>query len=263
MRAPASTIWPARKRAAASNGATAFTGCSPRRLPSRRARCSRPISMPSPRSIRPARWSPIPARRRSCARCCGRRIGWSPASSSRTPRPRWRAISRGDRRAKAIAIDGWTALNAYVPPKERRGLVLIDPPFEQPGDFARLARALEAAHRKWPGGIYLLWYPIKERASTGCAGAAPAAFGHREDPSRRARASPRRATPSRLTRLRSDRGQSALDARARARGPAAGARRHPLGRRQARHSRSIGSPAKSSFATFPQPWISLLLLGWL
>jgi 23S rRNA (adenine2030-N6)-methyltransferase len=71
----------------------------------------------------------------------------------------------GDRRCKAIAIDGWTALNAYVPPKERRGLVLIDPPFEDAGDFPRLAHALEAAHRKWTGGIYLLWYPIKEQAA--------------------------------------------------------------------------------------------------
>jgi 23S rRNA (adenine2030-N6)-methyltransferase len=69
----------------------------------------------------------------------------------------------GDRRSKAITIDGWTALNAYVPPKERRGLVLIDPPFEDPGDFPRLAQALEAAHRKWASGSYLLWYPIKER----------------------------------------------------------------------------------------------------
>jgi 23S rRNA (adenine2030-N6)-methyltransferase len=71
----------------------------------------------------------------------------------------------GDRRSKAVAIDGWTALNAYVPPKERRGLVLIDPPFEDPDDFPRLAHALEAAHRKWAGGTYLLWYPIKERAA--------------------------------------------------------------------------------------------------
>jgi 23S rRNA (adenine2030-N6)-methyltransferase len=71
----------------------------------------------------------------------------------------------GDRRSKAVAIDGWTALNAYVPPKERRGLVLIDPPFEDPDDFPRLALALEAAHRKWAGGTYLLWYPIKERAA--------------------------------------------------------------------------------------------------
>jgi 23S rRNA (adenine2030-N6)-methyltransferase len=72
----------------------------------------------------------------------------------------------GDRRSKAVAIDGWTALNAYVPPRERRGLVLIDPPFEDPGDLPRLAQALEAAHRKWPGGTYLLWHPIKERAAS-------------------------------------------------------------------------------------------------
>ena len=62
-----------------------------------------------------------------------------------------------------IAIDGWTALNAYVPPKERRGLVLIDPPFEDSGDFSRLAQGLEAAHHKWANGIYMLWYPIKTR----------------------------------------------------------------------------------------------------
>jgi 23S rRNA (adenine2030-N6)-methyltransferase len=70
----------------------------------------------------------------------------------------------GDRRAKAIAIDGWTALAAYVPPTERRGVVLIDPPFEQPGEFARLVQGLAAAHRKWPTGIYLIWYPIKDLA---------------------------------------------------------------------------------------------------
>jgi 23S rRNA (adenine2030-N6)-methyltransferase len=70
----------------------------------------------------------------------------------------------GDARAKAIAIDGWTALTAYVPPVERRGVVLVDPPFEQPGEFARLAQGLAAAHRKWPSGIYLLWYPIKDTA---------------------------------------------------------------------------------------------------
>jgi 23S rRNA (adenine2030-N6)-methyltransferase len=72
---------------------------------------------------------------------------------------------RRDPRSKAVAIDGWTGLNAYVPPKERRGLILIDPPFEDAGDFPRLAHGLAAAHRKWPSGIYLLWYPIKERAA--------------------------------------------------------------------------------------------------
>ena len=73
------------------------------------------------------------------------------------------AVLRGDRRAKALAIDGWTAIGAYVPPKERRGLVLIDPPFEERADFTRLAEALGVAHRKWSTGTFLLWYPIKTR----------------------------------------------------------------------------------------------------
>jgi 23S rRNA (adenine2030-N6)-methyltransferase len=67
------------------------------------------------------------------------------------------------RHAKAIEIDGWVALNAYVPPNERRGLVILDPPYEQPDDFARLAAGLAAAYRKWPTGIYAAWYPIKGR----------------------------------------------------------------------------------------------------
>jgi 23S rRNA (adenine2030-N6)-methyltransferase len=67
-----------------------------------------------------------------------------------------------DRRVKTIAIDGWTALTAYIPPKERRGLVLIDPPFEERGEYARLADALGAAVRKWPTGSFLAWYPVKD-----------------------------------------------------------------------------------------------------
>ena len=68
-----------------------------------------------------------------------------------------------DRRIKTVAIDGWTALNAYVPPSERRGIIVVDPPFEQAQDFTRLAHGLETAYRKWASGIYLLWYPIKGR----------------------------------------------------------------------------------------------------
>ena len=71
---------------------------------------------------------------------------------------------RGDTRIKTLEIDGWTALGAYVPPTERRGLVLVDPPFEEDGDFFRLARGLAAAHRKWATGIFTLWYPIKRRS---------------------------------------------------------------------------------------------------
>lgn len=73
---------------------------------------------------------------------------------------------RGDPRVKAIAIDGWTALNAYVPPRERRGLVLIDPPYEEPGEFERLTLALAGAHRKWSIGTFIAWYPIKDRRET-------------------------------------------------------------------------------------------------
>ena len=79
---------------------------------------------------------------------------------------------RADRRVKAVAIDGYMALNAYVPPPERRGLVLIDPPFEQADEFDRLAQALAGAHRKWPTGSYMLWYPVKDAGET-------AAFGRR------------------------------------------------------------------------------------
>ncbi len=69
----------------------------------------------------------------------------------------------GEARAKVLAIDGWMALNANVPPKERRGVVVVDPPYEEKTDFARLLADFAEAHRKWPTGIYLLWYPIKGR----------------------------------------------------------------------------------------------------
>ena len=65
--------------------------------------------------------------------------------------------------AKVLELDGWTALAAYIPPKERRGLVLVDPPYERTDEFAHLADALVTAYRKWATGIYMLWYPIKSR----------------------------------------------------------------------------------------------------
>ena len=76
-----------------------------------------------------------------------------------------KAALRGDRRATVLTIDGWMAVKANVPPKERRGVVLIDPPYEAAADFMRLSAALAEAHRKWPTGIYMLWYPIKERGA--------------------------------------------------------------------------------------------------
>jgi 23S rRNA (adenine2030-N6)-methyltransferase len=73
---------------------------------------------------------------------------------------------RRDERMTVVEIDGYTALNAYLPPKERRGLVLIDPPFEEDGEFHRMAEGLKRAHKKWPTGIYTLWYPIKDVMET-------------------------------------------------------------------------------------------------
>ena len=69
-----------------------------------------------------------------------------------------------DGRTKVLSLDGWTAVNAQIPPPERRGLVLIDPPYEELGEIDRLGAALARAARKWPTGIYLGWYPIKDVA---------------------------------------------------------------------------------------------------
>ena len=69
-----------------------------------------------------------------------------------------------DGRLSIVGTDGYVALNAYLPPKERRGLVLIDPPFEQPRRAGRVEQALARALRKWPTGIYLAWRPIREAA---------------------------------------------------------------------------------------------------
>ncbi|RRI05974.1 23S rRNA (adenine(2030)-N(6))-methyltransferase RlmJ [Mesorhizobium tamadayense] len=76
---------------------------------------------------------------------------------------RLKAVFAGDFQVRVIELDGWLALGAQLPPKEKRGLVLVDPPFEEEGEFARLVENLRRAHRRWPGGIYALWYPIKDR----------------------------------------------------------------------------------------------------
>ena len=70
---------------------------------------------------------------------------------------------RRDAQARVVGLDGWSALTAFVPPKERRGLVLVDPPYEQRDEFERLATAFSVAFAKWPSGCYLLWYPVKSR----------------------------------------------------------------------------------------------------
>ncbi len=67
-----------------------------------------------------------------------------------------------DGRLSIVGTDGYVALNAYAPPKERRGLALIDPPFEAADEADRVAGALARALRKWPTGVYAAWRPIRE-----------------------------------------------------------------------------------------------------
>ncbi len=59
--------------------------------------------------------------------------------------------------------DGYAALKAFLPPPERRGLVLIDPPFEDRNEFRQLINGMTLAWKRWPTGQYALWYPIKDR----------------------------------------------------------------------------------------------------
>lgn len=78
-----------------------------------------------------------------------------------------RANFRRDARVKTHEMDGYTALKAMLPPKERRGVILIDPPFEQRDEYARLAEALAEAHRRFATGTYMIWYPLKDPAVSG------------------------------------------------------------------------------------------------
>jgi 23S rRNA (adenine2030-N6)-methyltransferase len=64
--------------------------------------------------------------------------------------------------SKAMALDGYVALRALLPPKERRGVVLIDPPFEVTDELAKLADAVADAKRRFATGTLLIWYPIKD-----------------------------------------------------------------------------------------------------
>ena len=73
-----------------------------------------------------------------------------------------KARYRGDARIAIHYRDGYEAIGALVPPKERRGLVLIDPPYEQPDETARLVAALRAGLAKWPTGVFMAWFPVTD-----------------------------------------------------------------------------------------------------
>ncbi len=69
--------------------------------------------------------------------------------------------TRGRRGVSVVCGDGYAALKTYLPPRENRGLVLIDPPAESENEFIQVERALLHGLSRWPNGIFALWYPIK------------------------------------------------------------------------------------------------------
>ena len=68
----------------------------------------------------------------------------------------------GDFQTRVTQLDAWDIFGTHLPPKEKRGLVLVDPPFEEKGEFNRMVASLEKGHKRWPGGTYAYWYPIKD-----------------------------------------------------------------------------------------------------
>ncbi len=71
-------------------------------------------------------------------------------------------VFAANRQVRVHDTDGWTALKAMLPPPEKRGITLIDPPFEEKGEFNRLVQGLSAALKRFATGTFLLWYPIKD-----------------------------------------------------------------------------------------------------
>lgn len=76
-----------------------------------------------------------------------------------------RSLFRHDAQVAVHHRDGYEAVKALLPPAQRRGLVLMDPPYEDPAEAERIARALAHGHRRFANGLYVIWYPIKERAA--------------------------------------------------------------------------------------------------
>ncbi|QKV18398.1 23S rRNA (adenine(2030)-N(6))-methyltransferase RlmJ [Oricola thermophila] len=74
-----------------------------------------------------------------------------------------RSHFEGDVQARVTELDGWLGIKSHLPPKERRGIVLVDPPFEVYHEFFNILTALKEGHKRFATGTFLLWYPVKHR----------------------------------------------------------------------------------------------------
>ena len=71
----------------------------------------------------------------------------------------------GDAPVRVEHVDSYQGLKAYLPPRERRGLVFIDPAYELQPESDRVLRMLREAYRRWDSGCYAIWYPILNRTA--------------------------------------------------------------------------------------------------
>lgn len=69
----------------------------------------------------------------------------------------------GDIQVRVTKLDGWLGIKSHLPPKERRGVVLVDPPYEVYHEFFNILSALREGHKRFSTGTFLLWYPVKHR----------------------------------------------------------------------------------------------------
>jgi 23S rRNA (adenine2030-N6)-methyltransferase len=87
---------------------------------------------------------------------------------------------RGDTRVEVHGRSGWEVLGALLPPRERRGLIFIDPPFEARDEFFVLADGLCRGHGRFGHGVFAAWYPIKQMAGVRGFQASLASLGIRD-----------------------------------------------------------------------------------
>ena len=118
----------------------------------RRLRRPRARAAPVPTAARSRR---IPAHRSSSSCCAAPSTGWCSSRNTRAKPPRCARRSSRARRVTVLEQDGYAVLKGQLPPTERRGLVLIDPPYESEAEFDAVLAALMHGHERWPTGDVL------------------------------------------------------------------------------------------------------------
>lgn len=72
----------------------------------------------------------------------------------------WQKLELGKKHQQLRCGDGYQAFHTYLPPAEKRGLIFIDPPYDQHFEFRNIIKALTIGHKRFPSGVYAIWYPL-------------------------------------------------------------------------------------------------------